>query len=514
MTNGCTSVTQWKSFYKTVYYAVLIGEICRDIAEKVPFFSKITAHLCDSLYVMGHCIYRIVDFDDSFAENRFCVRSGICENLDKLKEEYNRLPSMLSQLMEREVEDVPLCAETYYMIYLPEVGYMLAVSEWKEQMFDDEIKRIPGLNLRFMANGVAYFKTACCYELDQLIGDVWVKIIEQESKIMLHLLNYIKKNIQPLLSILEPIIELDCLIAFSKVAMEFNYVRPEVVESDTQLLEIVGGRHPLQELLTSSFIANDTYSSPNTGLIRILTGPNCSGKSIYLKQVALITYLAHIGSYVPADKAKINVIDQIHTRIQTTESVASQLSAFLIDLRQITLSIYNSSNRSLVIIDEFGKGTAESDGLAILAGCLKHFITRGSNSPHLFVSTHFHLLTQLLPASPIVSYEYPDYILENGELIYLYKLKSGSVKSSLAIQFASNNGLSSSASCQANKIYEIIKQTRSSDSNYQKKRKEIVKKAADILRTVSVTNLQNRECLKEVIEKIMKLKRDDTEGQS
>ncbi|XP_039278184.1 DNA mismatch repair protein MSH5-like [Nilaparvata lugens] len=129
----------------------------------------------------------------------------------------------------------------------------------------------------------------------------------------------------------------------AQVAKQNGYCRPELIDSEDQLIEIVDGRHPLQEMYVDNFICNDTSSSREAGLVKIIMGPNSSGKSVYLKQVALIAYLAHTGSFVPATSARIGILDQIHTRIQTTESVSTQLSAFLIDIRQMTLSIFNST---------------------------------------------------------------------------------------------------------------------------------------------------------------------------
>jgi DNA mismatch repair protein MSH5 len=220
------------------------------------------------------------------------------------------------------------------------------------------------------------------------------------------------------------------------------------------VIDVKNGRHPLQELCVDSFVPNDTSLNMENGIVHILTGssvmkcclscqlyfhkpwyifsvigPNASGKSVYLKQVALISYLAHIGSFVPAERATVCLLDHIHSRIQTVESVATQMSSFVLDLKQVrlrfysvgrdrtswpsthslmfqmSLSLYNSTPNSLVVIDEFGKGTTEIDGLSLLTASLTSFINRGENCPFIIVSTHFRKLPTLLPDSPLVKHQ-------------------------------------------------------------------------------------------------------------
>jgi DNA mismatch repair protein MSH5 len=160
--------------------------------------------------------------------------------------------------------------------------------------------------------------------------------------------------------------ELDCILSLATSARKYNYKRPVVTEED--MIEIRGGRHPLQELCVDVFIPNDTKLRPNDRLNQngvngkgiLLTGANYSGKSIYLKQTALITFLAHVGSYVPAESATIGLTDKIFTRVQTRESVGRIQSAFMIDLNQVATAIRNYTSRSLVLFDELGKGTVSS----------------------------------------------------------------------------------------------------------------------------------------------------------
>ncbi|KAJ4450533.1 hypothetical protein ANN_01960 [Periplaneta americana] len=239
-------------------------------------------------------------------------------------------------------------------------------------------------------------------QLDDVVGDTIVEISNHESRILLGLVQYIQERISPMQKIIKMASELDCLIALAMVAKENNYTRPTLMEE--QVLDITGGRHPLQELCVDSYVPNDILSGDQQSLVKIITGPNASGKSVYLKQVALIAYLAHIGSFVPAESARIGILNHIHTRIQTVESVATNMSAFVVDLKQMLLSLCCSSPRSLIIVDEFGKGTTEIDGLALLTSCLNHFLSRGDKCPHVFASTHFHDVASFLLQSRYLSF--------------------------------------------------------------------------------------------------------------
>lgn len=206
--------------------------------------------------------------------------------------------------------------------------------------------------------------------------------------------------------------ELDSLVALALGAQNHDLTPPRMTRSN--VIEIVQGRHLLQAM-TVSYIANDCSlrggpgdeeigdenedpSMESTGLqqsveeasMLVMTGPNYSGKSVYLKQVALIVYMAHIGSFVPAEKATIGLTDKILTRIATRESVSRDQSAFMIDLQQIALSISLATHRSLVVIDEFGKGTNSSDGAGLSCGVLEYFVNLGDQRPKVLAATHFH----------------------------------------------------------------------------------------------------------------------------
>ncbi|XP_071454874.1 mutS protein homolog 5-like [Hetaerina americana] len=394
-------------------------------------FMQISDCATEDLQRVAHYIYSVIDFEESEAQNKFVVKMGLDEELDKLKQKHFQLSNLMSKVAEQELLSLPPEVEECSLMYLPEIGYILCLPMWKENM-DDADFNIPGLEFKFMANRMAHYKSARCKEMDNVFGDFFVQVMAHELRIMVKLVEFILEHLSPVIKLVKHAAELDCLIALATVARENGYVRPML--TDERIIEIHGGRHLLQELCMDEFVPNDTFSSERIewGFMKVLTGPNSSGKSVYLKQVALITFLAHIGSFVPADSAKIGIIDSIYTRITTTESISLQLSAFMIDLCQVSNSVNCSSPSSLVIIDEFGKGTSELDGLSLLIATLEHFLSRGSNCPHVLVSTHFHNIANMLTPSPYLVFQTMNHMFDGDQIVYLYKLKNGGVNSSFA----------------------------------------------------------------------------------
>ena len=227
------------------------------------------------------------------------------------------------------------------------------------------------------------------------------------------------------------------------------------------VITIEGGRHPLQELVVPSFVPNDCHiSGGHRATVRhdlaeaqslVLTGPNHSGKSIYIKQTAIIVYLAHIGSFVPAEKATIGLTDKILARIATRESLSRTESAFAIDLRQAAQAIRYATARSLVLVDEFGKGTNVDDGAGLLAALLDHFLCLGEGMPRLLLATHFH---ELFEGGYLVEHEalrlsHMDVRTDwdarqvDDQITYLFKLRDGPCFSSFGAKCAALNGVPS-----------------------------------------------------------------------
>ncbi len=262
--------------------------------------------------------------------------------------------------------------------------------------------------------------------------------------------------------------EFDSLVALALAADKYDWAAPRMTKSN--FINIQGGRHPLQELVVPSFIPNDCSiaggpgdetelqnpgspvtdeSEPDMPNLVVLTGPNHSGKSVYLKQVALIVYLAHTGSYVPAARATIGLTDRILTRIATRESVSRNESAFAIDLRQAAFSINFATRQSLILIDEFGKGTNANNGASLLRALLEHFRGRSKERPKVLAASHFHEIFQggLVEEDSDLLFAHMNVHVDHeaqdpqDQVTYLFELVPGCSTSSFGTRCAAMNGV-------------------------------------------------------------------------
>lgn len=296
--------------------------------------------------------------------------------------------------------------------------------------------------------------------------------IDREIEIIHELAVNILKHEKILKDASELIGDLDCLVALAQGAQKHKLVPPRMMTEN--VISITGGRHPLQELTVPSYVANDTFliggpgsngnddrdserddsSEIETAEVKgpsllLMTGPNYSGKSVYLKQIALIVYMAHIGSFVPAESATIGLTDKILTRIATHESISRAQSAFMIDLQQIALATTMATNRSLVIIDEFGKGTNSSDGAGLACGVFEYFLSLGPNHPKVLGATHFHEIfeSDALQERPELALGHMEVHVDtemesfDDQVTYLYNFVPGRSMSSFGTICASMNGI-------------------------------------------------------------------------
>ncbi len=208
----------------------------------------------------------------------------------------------------------------------------------------------------FLQDNEAFFKSDEMNQLDEEIGDLDAFIKDTEALIVSDLEEEVLECESELRSTFSALADLDCIISLAGCALDLNFVRPDIVGADEGVIEIRNGRHPLQELIVDDeFIPNDTMMNKNSHVM-IVTGPNFSGKSCYARQVGVLVYLAHIGSYIPCDSAKISVMDQIMVNFGDLETCSVPQSTFQRDMTQMAGIIHKVTPNTLVLIDEFGKG--------------------------------------------------------------------------------------------------------------------------------------------------------------
>jgi len=284
-----------------------------------------------------------------------------------------------------------------------------------------------------------YYHTNSAHDLSKRFGDLLYKIQDLEATICGELVRRLMAYTQAMHQAASVVAELDCLVSFALAARENNYCRPILTTECT--LDIIKGRHPLTELVVPGpFIPNDTCMDQDSNRVHVITGPNASGKSCYSKQVAIIAYMGHLGSFVPAESAVIGLADRIFTRVISLERIANGHSSFMIDLTQVSRMLNKSTGHSIAVIDEFGKGTLAADGVGLLAAILRHFCQR-PEPPRLLACTHYHEIfdAAVLPRHPQLAFYTMDVLVppqilqanaapqaqSPGTALFLYRLVPG-----------------------------------------------------------------------------------------
>ncbi|CAN1339823.1 DNA mismatch repair protein MSH5, partial [Linum perenne] len=349
----------------------------------------------------------------------------VYELLDELRQIYEELPEFLQQVSAVEVAQLPDLTRGDLLpsvVYIHQIGYLLCI--FNEKLDDISLKKLHDCEFVFSdADGETkrfFYRTSKTRELDELLGDIYHKILDMERAITRDLVSHILQFSAHLLKAIDFVAELDCLLSLALVARQNNYVRPVLTEDP--LIDIQNGSQKVSLII---------YDADSLGRIHVITGPNYSGKSIYIKQVALIVFLSHIGSFVPADAATVGLTDRIFCAMGSKLMTAEQ-STFMIDLHQVGMMLRQATFRSLCLLDEFGKGTLTEDGVGLLGGTISHFIA-SEDPPKVLLCTH---LTELfnqscLPESHRVKFHTmsvlrpDDNSMGAEEIVFLYRLVPG-----------------------------------------------------------------------------------------
>ncbi|XP_063708897.1 mutS protein homolog 5-like [Culicoides brevitarsis] len=392
-----------KLMKSSIYYAYLICEECsKATGTDGTLLQTLGDYTTKSHTIKGvlFALDKVVDLVASEKEDRFIVKIGLDEDLDRKKDLLTDIEKSIYAPEQTKRLGLPSFIHEYYLIFLPGVGFVVAV-ELENRDASSVINSSTGepLDLLFRKDQTIYFKTAYCNELNEKYGDLYGDICCHEKRIFDRLVKYLLESLSELISINKFCAKLDCLISFASVSLQRQYVKPKIVT--TRGLFIKQGRHPLIETRVP-FIPNDTnINETNDNLITILSAPNASGKSAYMKQTALIAYMAHIGCFVPAEVAEIGLLDAIYTRIYCPESVHQDESSYFSDLKQMSHVLNKGTTKSLVLIDEFGKGTNVREGQALLAACIENMAARGKDSSITIITTHFLEVLKLLTCDNI-----------------------------------------------------------------------------------------------------------------
>ncbi|XP_023007704.1 DNA mismatch repair protein MSH5 isoform X7 [Cucurbita maxima] len=435
----------WTSFLKSVcsllhvnkIFEVGMSENLRDNMKhlNLDIVEKANSCITTELAYVYELVIGVLDVSRSKEKSyETIVKEGFCDELDELREIYEELPQFLEEVTSMEVAQFPqLCKNKLdpCIVYIHQIGYLLSIFE--EKLEDGTLEILRDFEFAFSdVDGDIkryFYRSPKTRELDNLLGDIYHKILEDmERAIIRDLVSHILVFSLHLLKAVDFAAELDCFLSLALIARQNNYVRP-VLSADS-MLDIKNGRHILQEMAVDTFIPNDTKIFDD-GRVIIITGPNYSGKSIYIKQVALIVFLSHIGSFVPADAATVGLTDRIFCAMGSKHMTAEQ-STFMIDLLQVGMMLRQATCQSLCLIDEFGKGTLTEDGIGLLGGTIDHFAS-SNDSPKVLVCTHLTELINesLLPMCKRIKFYNMSMIrpdndcTENEDIVFLYRLVPG-----------------------------------------------------------------------------------------
>ena len=375
----------------------------------------------------------IVDEPPMIVREGGIIKEGYNEEVDKLRQAKTEGKNWLAQLEEQERERTGI--KNLRIKYNKVFGYYLEVTNsYKDLVPDDYMRK------QTLTNAERYI-TPKLKELEDMILGAEDKLFSLEYDLFADVRDQIGKEVLRIQKTARAIARLDVYASLSLVAEREAYVRPSINEKG--LIDIRAGRHPVVEKMISNdmFIANDTYLDNNKNRISIITGPNMAGKSTYMRQTALIVLMAQIGSFVPAQKAKIGIVDRIFTRVGASDDLASGQSTFMVEMTEVANILRNATANSLLILDEIGRGTSTFDGLSIAWAVVEHISNPRLLGAKTLFATHYHELTELEGKLSSVN-NYCIAVKEKGDdIVFLRKIVKGGADKSYGIQVAKLAGV-------------------------------------------------------------------------
>jgi len=415
------------------------------------------------------------------------IKKGYNHEVDRLREINDNAQNIIIKMENEEREKTGI--KSLKIGYNKVFGYYIEVTNSNLSLVPDNYIRKQTLS------NCERFITSELKELEELIVNSKEKLVELEYKIFLEIRQFISEQIYRLKHTAETIAILDVLSNLAEVAKTNNYIRPRL--NNKGYIVIENGRHPVVELMmeSSEFIPNDTYLDNHENSLLIITGPNMAGKSTYMRQTALIVLMAQMGSFVPASLADISIVDKIFTRIGASDDLAGGQSTFMVEMSELANILNNATQKSLIILDEIGRGTSTYDGLSI-AWAVLEYLSNKIRAKTLF-ATHYHELTQLEGKIFGIKNYYVS-IKESGEnIIFLRKIKRGYIDKSYGIQVAKLAGIPQEIIEKAREILYILE---NSNDNIYMKELEIENKTHEDIKAkqVDIFELKKEEIIKEI----------------
>lgn len=382
------------------------------------------------------------------------IREGYSTELDRLRNASGEARRWIAALerTERERTGIKGLKVGYNKVF----GYYIEVSNTAKDSVPDDYVRKQTLV------GAERYLTSQLKEYETLILNSQTQAEELESTIYRQIIGQIASSAKPLTTCATALGELDCLLSLAEAAVRNQYVRPELTDGDE--LDIRQGRHPVvEQRAPDGFVANDICLDTSSQQILVITGPNMAGKSTFLRQVALITLMAQIGSFVPAQSARIGLVDRIFTRVGAQDDIASGQSTFMVEMTESAYILGHCSPRSLVVLDEIGRGTSTYDGLAIAQAVVEYLHNSPRAAAKTLFATHYHELNALAEILPRIRNYRMDVLEEGDEVVFLRKVVPGGADRSYGVHVARLAGMPRAVVRRAQELLRELEHTGRDD---------------------------------------------------
>ena len=481
---------------------VTISNIKSNITDKTPELNNLLAKLVDTSGVQGMINDTIKEEPAINLNKGHFIKRGFSEELDRLHDISHSGNDWLVnfQLEEREKTNIPSLKIGYNKVF----GYYIEVTKTHSSKVPDNYIR-----KQTLTNAERYF-TEDLKEYENQILSAEDKIQSLELEIFNSLRQNLLIDIQPMLNNSIIISKVDIALSLANIAKNNNYVKP-IISNDNNIL-IKKSRHPVVEKLLplgEDFIANDICLSTDEKQIAIITGPNMSGKSTYLRQIGLIVIMAQMGSFVPASHAEIGIVDKLFTRVGASDNLAEGESTFLVEMNETANILNNTTNKSLIILDEIGRGTSTYDGLSIAWAITEFIHNNKSSSAKTLFATHYHELVDLANSLNRAFNLNVNVKEIDDDVVFLRKIIEGGTDKSYGIYVAKMAGLPNEVILRANEILNSLSSNRKEIENIEQYDSERIQQSTDLyvgkelieeLSNIDINSLSPIEALKKLDE--------------
>ena len=430
----CSSKTNPRDLINLMNSLDSINDLKKNIKKKNTALSSLENQFLNTNKVINR-IKKTISEDSSvnMSKGNF-IKDGFSKELDEIRKIANNSKQWLINLQQKESvkNNIPSLKVKYNKIF----GYYIEVTKAHSDKVPDYFIR-----KQTLVNAERYF-TEDLKKFEDTILSSNEKLLNLENKIFNELIEFIISNSKNILINASILSKFDVMYSFAEIAYNKNYCRPKFYKK--KKIELFESRHPVVEDLIpveESFITNDLDLNSELNQIAIITGPNMAGKSTFLRQIALITIMAQMGSYVPATKANLSIMDKVYTRVGASDNLAEGESTFLVEMNETANILNNATDSSLIILDEIGRGTSTFDGLAIAWSIVEFLHKNKKFNPITLFATHYHELVGLANQLSRAINLNIEVIEENGELIFLRKVIPGGASQSYGVHVAKMAGL-------------------------------------------------------------------------